>query len=116
MNGMYDIFRQNFQQYLSLYRQELATNPFLLNVISPFYGLSDFAIYEEWKLSNDLRYYEASNIIHELTDNTSLPTYLRNLGNSFLEHGYDSIAGSDFDPDVVKEQMKLLYMMTSPAS
>ena len=39
-------FRENFQQCLSTYRQEIASDAFLLSLIGPFYGLTDYSVYE----------------------------------------------------------------------
>lgn len=117
VNSMKQHFLEGFQQYLSTYRQEIASDTFLLTLIPPFYGLADDATYEEWKLSNDLRYYEASNLLYELLHNESLLPCLHEFANALLEAGYDAIPSHDFDKNTIKEQIKLIYMiLTTDAS
>ena len=116
-------FRENFQQCLSTYRQEIAGNAFLLSLIGPFYGLCDYQVYEGWKLSSDLRYFEASNIIYALKHTPSLPEDLVALADDFVAQGYDLISSQDFPEETVKEQIKFIYtiiqggaLFTSPSS
>lgn len=104
-------FREGFQQYLSTYRHEIASDAFLLTLITPFYGLADDATYEDWKLSNDMRYYEASNLLYECLNNESLLPCFRDYADSMITTGYDAIRGNDFDEETVKEQLKLIYVM-----
>ena len=104
-------FQEGFQQYLSTYRQEIASDAYLLTLISPLYGLADDATYEDWKLSNDLRYYEASNLIYELQNNESLLSCLREFGDALVAAGYDAIHGHDFDEETLKAQLKMIYVM-----
>jgi len=104
-------FQEGFQQYLSTYRHEIASDAFLLTLISPLYGLADDATYEDWKLSNDLRYYEASNLVFELLNNDSLLPCFREYADELVAAGYDAIHGHDWDEETVKEQLKLIYVM-----
>lgn len=101
--------RQNFQKCLSTYRQEIASNAFLLSLIGPFYGLCDYNVYEGWKLSSDMRYFEASNLIYTLQNTPGLPEDLVLLAEDFLEQGYDAINSQDFPEETVKEQIKFIY-------
>ena len=61
--GMYQFFQQCFQQYLSLYSEEIAENERLLTLFAPFYGLANPKNYEAWKLSSDIRYFEVSHLV-----------------------------------------------------
>lgn len=102
-------FRDNFQKCLSTYRQEIAANAFLLSLIGPFYGLCDYSVYEGWKLSSDMRYFETSNLIYYLQNTPALPDDLIQLGNDFVTQGYDAVSSQDFAQETVKEQLKFIY-------
>lgn len=102
-------FRECFQQCLSTYRQEIASNAFLLSLIGPFYGLCDYNVYEGWKLSSDIRYFEASNLIYALKHTESLPPDLTELADDFIDQGYESLSSQDFPTETVKEQIKFIY-------
>ena len=102
-------FRECFQQCLSTYRQELASNAFLLSLLGPFYGLCDYNVYEGWKLSSDIRYFEASNLIYALKNTESLPPELAALADDFVAQGYESLSSQDFPVETVKEQIKFIY-------
>ena len=102
-------FRENFQKCLSIYRQEIASNAFLLSLIGPFYGLCDYNVYEDWKLSSDMRYFEASNLIYALKNTEGLPADLVKLADDFQEQGYEINSSPDFAEETVKEQIKFIY-------
>lgn len=102
-------FRECFQQCLGTYRQEIASNAFLLSLIGPFYGLCDYNVYEDWKLSSDLRYFEASNLIYSLKHTEALPPELAALADDFIAQGYESLSSQDFPAETVKEQIKFIY-------
>ncbi len=102
-------FRENFQQCLSTYRQEIASDAFLLSLIGPFYGLTDYSVYEGWKLSSDIRYFEASNLVYCLEHTPALPEDLQQLAADFIENGYEAIRSQDFSEETVKEQIKFIY-------
>ena len=102
-------FRECFQQCLSTYRQEIASNAFLLSLIGPFYGLCDYNVYEGWKLSSDIRYFEVSNLIYALKHTESLPSELTELADDFIAQGYESLSSQDFAAETVKEQIKFIY-------
>lgn len=102
-------FRENFQRCLSIYRQEIASNAFLLSLIGPFYGLCDYNVYEGWKLSSDIRYFETSNLIYALKHTESLPEDLVALADDFVAQGYDTISSPDFPEETVREQIKFIY-------
>ena len=102
-------FRECFQQCLSTYRQEIASNAFLLSLIGPFYGLCDYNVYEGWKLSSDIRYFEASNLIYALKNTESLPQELVELADDFISQGYEALSSQDFPIETVKEQIKFIY-------
>ena len=102
-------FRECFQQCLSTYRQEIASNAFLLSLIGPFYGLCDYNVYEGWKLSSDIRYFEASNLIYALKNTEALPAELAELADDFIAQGYEALSSQDFPIETVKEQIKFIY-------
>ena len=102
-------FRECFQQCLSTYRQEIASNAFLLSLIGPFYGLCDYNVYEGWKLSSDIRYFEASNLIYALKNTEALPSELAELADDFIAQGYEALSSQDFPIETVKEQIKFIY-------
>lgn len=102
-------FRECFQQCLSTYRQEIASIAFLLSLIGPFYGLCDHTVYEGWKLSSDIRYFEASNLIYALKNTESLPQELVELADDFISQGYEALSSQDFPIETVKEQIKFIY-------
>lgn len=102
-------FRECFQQCLSNYRQEIASNAFLLSLIGPFYGLCDYNVYENWKLSSDIRYFEASNLIYALKYTEALPAELTELADDFIAQGYECLGSQDFPMETVKEQIKFIY-------
>ena len=102
-------FRECFQRCLSTYRQEIASNAFLLSLIGPFYGLCDYSVYEGWKLSSDIRYFEASNLIYSLKHTEALPAELVQLADDFVAQGYESLSSQDFPIETVKEQIKFIY-------
>ena len=102
-------FRECFQQCLSTYRQEIASNAFLLSLIGPFYGLCDYNVYEGWKLSSDMRYFEASNLIYALKHTEALPEELVQLADDFMANGYDAGSSPDFPEETVREQIKFIY-------
>lgn len=102
-------FRENFQKCLTTYRQEIASNVFLLSLIGPFYGLCDHNVYEGWKLSSDMRYFEASNLIYALKNTEGLPEDLVQLAEDFIAQGYDTLSSQDFPAETVKEQIKFIY-------
>ena len=109
-------FRECFQQCLSTYRQEIASNAFLLSLIGPFYGLCDYNVYEGWKLSSDIRYFEASNLIYALKNTESLPPELTALADDFIVQGYESLSSQDFPIETVKEQIKFIYTILQGAA
>lgn len=102
-------FRECFQQCLSTYRQEIASDAFLLSLIGPFYGLCDYNVYQGWKLSSDMRYFETSNLIYALKNTEGLPPELVELADDFMSQGYDLSSSADFSTDTVKEQIKFIY-------
>lgn len=106
---MVQLFRENFQKCLSTYRQEIASNAFLLSLIGPFYGLCDYNVYEDWKLSSDMRYFEASNLIYALKNTEGLPSDLIELADDFTKQGYEINSSPDFAEETVKEQIKFIY-------
>lgn len=108
---MYYYFQQCFQDYLGLYRAEFASNDHLLTLIAPFYGLTNRAYYNQWKMDSDLRYYEASHLIWRMRQE-DMPAELQDLGDSLLENGYEEVRNmQSFSEATVKEQMKLIYTM-----
>lgn len=114
---MYQFFQQCFQQYLSVYSEEIADNEHLLTLIAPLYGLANPGNYETWKLSSDLRYYEASHLTYCMISDPSLPAELKGLGESLQEHGYDPIrASGTFSEETVRDQLKLIYTMITKNS
>lgn len=109
---MYLFFQQCFQQYLSVYSEEIAKDERLLTLIAPLYGLANHQNYENWKLSSDLRYYEASLLTYRMSHDENLPAQLRELGESLQENGYDAISSAgDFSEEIVRDQLKLIYTM-----
>ena len=40
-----------------------------------------------------------------------MPSELTLLAKEFLAAGYDALPGPDFDPALIKEQLKLIYMI-----
>ena len=108
---MIEKFRSNFEQCLGLFRQEIAGDSALLTLSTPFYGLYDPSVYEKWKLSSDLRYFEASNLLYVMKNTTSLREELKELAAEFIAEGYDAIASPDLDSKLIKEQLKLIYII-----
>ena len=108
---MLQTFRDNFQRCLEQFRQEIAGDTSLLALLNPFYGLYDPAVYEQWKLTSDMRYFEAANLIYIMDTFHSMPSELTLLAEEFLAAGYDALPGPDFDPALIKEQLKLIYMI-----
>ncbi len=104
-------FKNNFSQCLNLFHQEIARSSDLLTLISPLYGLNDFQVYESWKLSSDIRYYEASNLIYVLKNTEGLPEDLPLLADAFVQAGFEALYSPDFDPEIVKKQIMLIYMI-----
>ena len=91
---MYQFFQQCFQQYLSLYSEEIAENERLLTLFAPFYGLANPKNYEAWKLSSDISYFEVSHLVYCMLHDDTLPQELREFGRSLQEQGYDAIGAS----------------------
>ena len=109
---MYHLFQQYFQQYLSIYSEEIAENEYLLTLIAPLYGLTNHEYYENWKLSSDLRYFEASLLVYRMVHDPSLPEELKALGESMEENGYEGISSAGtFAEETVTDQLKLIYTM-----
>lgn len=108
---MLQIFRDNFQRCLELFHLEIASDSALLALVNPFYGLYDPAVYERWKLSSDLRYFEASNLLYVMKNESALPEDMKKLAQDFIDAGYDILLSQDFSPDLIKEQLKLIYMI-----
>ena len=90
-------------------RREISRDSYLLGLISPLYGLANRDTYMQWKLSNDMRYYEASNLIEHMLCARPLPQSLHRLAESFLADGYDAIHGADFNSRSVDDQVLLIY-------
>lgn len=106
---MQNAFTDGFRQYLSRHHREIARDPHALALIQPLYGLADTATYESWKLSNDLRYYEASNLVHELLSSTTSPVCMQELALTLESSGYDDLFNRDFDRRIVTDQVRLIY-------
>ena len=110
---MYKYFLECFQKYLSLYSTEFAADEHLLTLLVPLYGLTNISTYESWKLSSDLRYYEASNLVYRMLHDESLPGELKELGGAFLVNGCDAVPAGPgtFAEETVQGQLKLIYAM-----
>jgi hypothetical protein len=108
---MLQIFRENFQRCLEVFHSEIASDSKLLSLLPPFYGLHDQSVYESWKINSDLRYFEASNLIHYMAQHPGLPDDMQKLAQDFIDAGYDSLSSPDFGEDLIKEQLKLIYMI-----
>lgn len=106
---MYSMFCENFRQYIKEHSSSLYHNAELLNILEPFYGLSDYDTYNKWRLRSDLRYYEASNLIYRLAERMDLAE-LDAFYQELTSKGYDSYNSTDFDnEDKLSEQIKLIY-------
>ncbi len=110
---MYKFFLECFQKYLSLYSAEFAADERLLTLLVPLYGLTNGSTYENWKLSSDLRYYEASNLVYRMLHDEGLPGELRELGGALLVNGCDAVLAGPgtFAEETVQGQLKLIYAM-----
>ena len=110
---MYKYFLECFQKYLSLYSAEFAADERLLTLLVPLYGLTNGSTYENWKLSSDLRYYEASNLVYRMMHDENLPGELKELGGALLVKGRDAIPAGygEFAEETVQGQLKLIYAM-----
>ena len=110
---MYKFFLECFQKYLSLYSAEFAADERLLTLLVPLYGLTNGTTYDNWKLSSDLRYYEASNLVYRMLHDEGLPGELRELGAALLVNGRDAVLAGPgtFAEETVQGQLKLIYAM-----
>ena len=106
-------FQDRFRRYLSKNRNEISRDSYLLNLISPLYGLADPRTYRQWKLSNDLRYYEASHLINQMLCRDPLPKQLHQLAESLLNSGYDALFDPQFSACSVEDQILLIYRILS---
>lgn len=103
-------FSSSFQSYLTSHSDEISRDAHLLTLLNPIFGLANAKRYETWKLSSDMRYFEASNLIAQMFESPS--PLLKELGATLVEEGYDAISASDvFPQDVVDDQMKLIYFI-----
>lgn len=111
---VYDVFCSNFRQYLRHHSSDLCNNEGLLEILNPFYGLSDYETYENWKLRSDMRYYETSNLIYALSNSTDNPSF-GELFEELCENGYDAYASEEFKLGVVNDQLKLIHYLLDPS-
>lgn len=102
-------FSSQFQTYLTSHSEDIAHDAHLLSILSPLFGLANPEDYERWRLSSDLRYFEASNLIARMFQSSS--ALLRELSASLIAEGYDSIPADDFPMEVVEDQMKLIFFI-----
>lgn len=110
-NYMLDTFRSRFSDNLKLYRLKIASSPFLLSLIGPFYGISDHNVYDKWKLSSDMNYFEVSNLIDAMEKSPS-PS-LKEMAEDLTREGYDKAPSADFNPQKVEEQLALIRAILS---
>ena len=109
---MYQFFQQCFQQYLSLYSEEIAEDEHLLTLFAPFSGLANPKNSETGMLSSDIRYFDVSHLIFCMRHDDTLPEELKEFGKSLQEQGYDAIGASGtFSEETVTDQLKLIYTM-----
>lgn len=104
-------FRSQYSEDLKLYRLKIASSPFVLSLSEPFYGFLDQATYDKWKLSSDINYFEASNLIFQMTRPDVESDNIRQMGQDLISEGYDSIENPDFDKEKVDEQIALIRMV-----
>ena len=108
---MLDTFRSRFSDNLKSYRLKIASSPFLLSLIGPFYGISDHEVYDKWKLSSDMNYFEVSNLIDAMEKSPS-PSLVQ-MARDLVSEGYDKTPSADFDPRKVDEQLALISAILS---
>ena len=106
-------FQEQFHRYLSRNRYELSRDSYLLNLISPMYGLASPSTYRQWKISNDLRYYEASHLVNQMLCTKPLPKPLHELAEALLNTGYDALFDPELNPRSVDDQIRLIYFILS---
>lgn len=111
---MYSQFCENFRLYLKFHSDDLSKNEYLLSLLEPFYGLCNYNTYENWKLSSDIRYYELSNLIYHLENDSPTFVGFEKFYSQLCELGYDSHQSDEFDKDKLEEQLKLLNILLGP--
>ncbi|WP_105618877.1 hypothetical protein [Vallitalea okinawensis] len=113
---MYDEFCMNFKQYLRHHSSNLCKNKELLEILGPFYGLSNFDTYENWKLRSDIRYYETSNLVHHLSTNIDQYPAFEMFYQELCDQGYDAHKSEEFLSDIIVDQLKLINLLLGPAT
>lgn len=112
---MYNKFCNSFRCYLTQHSSDLCHDENLLEMLNPFYGLSDFGTYENWKLRSDMRYYETSNLIYALKKHIPMNPLFEQLYEEFCHNGYDAHASEEFNAGIVTNQLKLISYLLEPS-
>lgn len=101
---MYNLFCSNYKNFKIINEPSCRTA-----IVQVFDGLTDFETYNNWKQSNDPRYYEVCNLVNEIgkANHYAFETLFFEL----KMNGYNAISSNTCDKEILGEQIKLIALL-----